>query len=308
MNNYLTITEQDLKRFAPNAKKEYAAAFVSGLYDLRVAGILDNEYRLCHFMAQVGHETNGLTIVRESLHYTTPKRLREVWPSRFRAKTDAELSPLLKNGLALGDIVYGGRMGNIHPGDGWNYRGGGQLQSTGRAAVMKYATELNLQPVPALLDDPHVTLKFACLEWAQSGCNTLADQNDITLVSKAINVGSATSSIKPVDMTGRQAWFAKAWAVWGDKRKADAPIVLKDMAAPVLKVGGGLVAGVETARQVAPMVPEVPAAVTSAVASAQGWQSIFKSVSGMGSEFLAVGAGGITIVIGLVLLDKWRNR
>lgn len=308
MNNYLTITEQDLKRFAPRAKKEYVAAFVSGLYDLRVAGVLDNEFRLCHFMAQVGHETGGLTVVRESLHYTSAKRLRQVWPSRFRAKTDAELSPLLNNGLALGDVVYGGRMGNTHPGDGWNYRGGGPLQSTGRAAVTKYAEELNVEPVPALLDDPHVTLKFACLEWAQSGCNALADQNDLTLVSKAINVGSATSTVKPVDMTGRQAWFAKAWSVWGDKRPADKPMLPEHVTSAALKIGGGTLAAAETTRQVVPMLPQVPEAVTSTVTNAAGWQSAFKMVAGLSSEFLAVGAGGITIVAGLVLLDKWRNR
>lgn len=248
----MNITEADLKKFTPKANKEYVAALLDGMDELREAGILESPYRLCHFMAQVAHETGGFTIIRESLHYTSTKRIREVWPARFRNKPDDELKPLVKNGIALGDAVYMGRMGNSMPGDGYAYRGGGFLQTTGKEAVESYAKALGLKPSPALLDDIGVTLRFACLEWKESNCCEYADENDLTKVSKAINVGSATSNVKPVGIADRQAWFAKAWAVWGEKGKADKPILSDDLKSAgrdvLVKVGtvaaggGGVVA------------------------------------------------------------------
>jgi hypothetical protein len=131
--------------------------------------------------------------------------------------------------VALGDSVYGGRMGNTSPGDGYAYRGGYWIQTTGKDAVREYATALDLEPSPALLDDVAVTLRFACYEWRDSGCCEWSDENDIVKVSKAINTGSATSKVKPVGMKDREVWFAKAWSIWGEKGKADKPVATDDL-------------------------------------------------------------------------------
>ena len=219
----MMITRADLKRFAPRAKAEYIDALMAGMETLREAGILESEHRLCHFMAQVGHETGGFTIIRESMKYT-PKRMREVWPSRFRNKPDSDLRRICSDPVLMGDTVYGGRMGNRKgTSDGYDYRGGGFIQTTGKYAVEKYAKLLGIEPHAGLLDDLGVCLKFAALEWKQSGCNEWSDENDLTKVCKAINTGSATSNIKPVGMADRQKWFAKAWGIWGDKGKPDVP-------------------------------------------------------------------------------------
>lgn len=63
MTDRLTISPDDLKRFAPKAKQEYVTALLGNLYLLQTNGILDNSYRLCHFMAQIAHETGGFTIL-----------------------------------------------------------------------------------------------------------------------------------------------------------------------------------------------------------------------------------------------------
>lgn len=223
MTDRLTISPDDLKRFAPKAKQEYVTALLGNLYLLQTNGILDNSYRLCHFMAQIAHETGGFTILREDLSYRSTARLRQVWPARFRSKTDGELKPLLRDPRKLGDAVYAGRMGNTQPGDGYDYRGGGFLQTTGKGAVKRYCERLGLDPSPSLLDDHSVTLQFACIEWVDAKCNQYADENDLTKVSKAINTGSATGSVKPVGMASRQKWFAKAWGIWGEKGKPDTP-------------------------------------------------------------------------------------
>lgn len=310
MTEHLTITEADLKKLAKNAKPEYVAALLGNLYLLRTSGILDNSYRLCHFLAQIAHETGGFTILRESLHYTSAARLRTVWPARFRDKSDAELKPLIKDARRLGDAVYLGRMGNTQPGDGYDYRGGGFLQTTGKDAVKRYCERLGLDPSPSLLDDHSVTLQFACIEWGDSRCNEYADENDLTKVSKAINTGSATGDVKPVGMQSRQEWFAKAWSIWGEKGKADVPAsepmtgkeVLAKVVAPVAAVGEG-------ARQVAPLIsPPDLSGISAWKAAATEAGSIIQWA--MSNWMLTAGAVVTYLVIahGIPMLPKVKEK
>ena len=215
----LTITASELKRFAPKAKAIYVDTLLANLNVLEDAGILENNFRLAHFMAQCGSETGGFTILRESMAYRTPARLRAVWPSRFGKKSDAFLLELIADPIKLADSVYGGRMGNRKgTSDGYDFRGGGFIQTTGRHAVETYCKKLGIDPklVPTALDDLTLCLQFAGLEWQDSGCNTWADQNDILKVSKAINTGSATSNIMPVGLPDRKHWLAQAMKVWGN--------------------------------------------------------------------------------------------
>lgn len=286
---YIEVTEGDIKKLAPKAKREYITALLGGLSQLRAAGILENEHRWCHFVAQCAHETGGFTITRESLTYTSAKRLREVWPARFRNKTDAELAPYLHNPKALGECVYGGRMGNVAPSDGYDFRGSFWLQTTGREAVVKYAAACGLDPSPALLDDVNVTLQFACLEWQQSGCNEWADENDLTKVSKAINTGSATSNVKPVGLAERQEWFAKAWAIWGGKGKADKPAKSMSIKDAFLKVAAPVATGTAAVGEVVKSgVPAVPSVATDSVKHVEEWRGIGRNVWSLGTELAGV--------------------
>ncbi len=216
----IDFTEADLKAFAPKMANSYVRALLAGKAHLEAAGILENGRRLAHFMGQVGAETGGGTIVRESLTYTTIKRIREVWPARARKCTDAELQKLVRNPVALGDWAYGGREGNRKgTSDGYDFRGGGFLQTTHRANVEEFCRKLDIQIRPDILDDPDATLRFACLEWQESGCNALADVNDLMGISRAINTGSAKSGIYPNGMADREAWTKRARAVWEDAER-----------------------------------------------------------------------------------------
>lgn len=308
MTDHLTITEADIKRLAKNAKPEYVAALLGNLYLLRTSGILDNSYRLCHFLGQIAHETGGFTILRESLHYTSAARLRTVWPARFRDKSDAELRPLIKDARRLGDAVYLGRMGNTQPGDGYDYRGGGFLQTTGKEALKKYCERLGLDPSPSLLDDHSVTLQFACIEWGDSQCNQYADENDLTKVSKAINTGSATGNVKPVGMQSRQEWFAKAWAIWGDKGKADVPaaepMTAKETLAKVAAPAAASTGGIVTLIQSPPDISQISAwkSVATEAGSILSWAA--------SNWMLTAGAVGAYIVVcyGIPNLPKIKER
>lgn len=80
-------------------------------------------------LAQVGHESMDLTTLEENLNYSA-KRLTKVWPNRYPTREAAQ--PYANNPEALANDTYGGRLGNMQPGDGWKYRGRGPLQVTGR--------------------------------------------------------------------------------------------------------------------------------------------------------------------------------
>jgi putative chitinase len=92
-------------------------------------GAAENAARLADFLAETCNESGGYSQFEENLNYSA-KRLMEVWPSRF--PSIAEAQPYANNPVQLANKVYGGRMGNIQPGDGWAYRGRGLLELTGR--------------------------------------------------------------------------------------------------------------------------------------------------------------------------------
>lgn len=91
---------------------------------------------LAYILATAHHETGArFAPVEENLNYSA-KRLTQVWPKRF--PTIAAAAPYANNPQALANKVYGGRLGNTAPDDGWRYRGRGLVQVTGKDNYAKY--------------------------------------------------------------------------------------------------------------------------------------------------------------------------
>ena len=88
----VNVTLAQIQHLAPNARSSYRDAFQNGQAVLDQCGISDSPLRVAHFMAQVLHESSGLSFQIESLNYS-PERLPKVWPSRF--KPIGPLDPLL---------------------------------------------------------------------------------------------------------------------------------------------------------------------------------------------------------------------
>lgn len=234
----ITITRDAWKKFAPNCPVAWTEALFSNLDFLSEKGITESELRWCHFAATVWAETGDFKELREDLSYKTAKALRKAWPSRFGHLTDAQCKPYLRNPRALAAKVYNGRMGNrVGSSDGYDFRGGGWIQTTGRSAVAEYCAKLGIQPGANTLDDPLITLQFAVLEWTEKNCNKWADQNEIEKIAKAINTGSADSDVAPNGMDNRRDGFAKAWELWGEYGTADKPAKAISLKAIAGKVG-----------------------------------------------------------------------
>lgn len=148
---------------------------------------IETPLRISHWLAQFAHESGGFKRFEEDLRYTAG-RLCAVWPSRFPSLAAAQ--PFANNPEALANKVYGGRMGNEQPGDGWLFRGRGP-QLTGRDNYTACASRTGLDLInhPDLAAKPENFVHIACDFWAQNCCNALADQDDIRAITAVINGG-----------------------------------------------------------------------------------------------------------------------
>lgn len=205
-------TAAQLRALAPSARADLIAAIVDGWPAAEAAG-LTTPRRIRHFLARILVETGGLRAIEENLVYSA-KRLTQVWPSRF--KTLAAAKPYEFQPEKLANFVYGGRMDNDQPGDGWRFRGGGMLQTTGRSG---YRT-LDLEANPEALRQPVPAFASAVKEWARRGCNALADHDDVAAVCKAINGGTN-------GLADQRDWLARAAKLFPDEPAGPAYPVLQ---------------------------------------------------------------------------------
>ena len=208
------VTLQQILTLAPSARSSYRDAFAQGQAVLDQFRISETPLRVAHFIAQMMHESGALTIQFENLNYS-PERLPKVWPSRFLPKGPLNPAEFAHNPQKLANAVYGGRMGNINPDDGFLYRGRGLLQLTGKDSYSEATTILrksdpdapDFVKTPDAAIDAQWCLKVAASEWAAKGCNAAADQDLINTVTKRINGGL-------IGLAERIEWTRRTKFIW----------------------------------------------------------------------------------------------
>lgn len=167
-------------------------------------GISSKPIRLLYFLAQIGHESAGLTITEENLNYRAA-RLVEVWPKVFKNERSAR--PFAGNPEALANKVYANRMGNGPPssGDGWRFHGRGYIQITGRKTYRDVGViaQLDLENEPELAASPEHALRVACAFWQWKDVNPFCDLGDFKKVTRLVNGGLN-------GLADRRAWLDKA--------------------------------------------------------------------------------------------------
>ncbi|MFC6838600.1 glycoside hydrolase family 19 protein [Xanthomonas theicola] len=182
--------------------------------------------RTAAYLAQIGHESEGLEKLAERLSYS-PQRLREVCQAARAGSRWRSLLPrvdeLARNPVGLGNAVYGGRMGNGPEvsGDGYRYRARGPIGITGRgnmAAVTqllgkKLGDVPNFVREPELLETPKWGAFSAAALWSDWGLNTLADAGNDLAISRRINLGDAKSTVTPNGWSDRHARYIRALRV-----------------------------------------------------------------------------------------------
>jgi len=157
---------------------------------------------VAHAMGQFSEECNaGLEMV-ENLNYSEEGLLR-TWPSHFSASMAQRYA---HNPRMIADVAYGGRMGNAPPpsDDGWNFRGRGLSQCTGKDGYEKLAVKSGLPLVenPDLINDPAHALECGIADWVLCGCLPHAQKDDTEEETKALNGGL-------IGLAARRSWIAR---------------------------------------------------------------------------------------------------
>lgn len=182
---------------------------------------IDTPLRMAAFLAQVGHESGGLTLLEENLNYSA-EGLANVWPKRYAKKLQNGLYAknsvgrylpstlaikIARKPVLIASNTYADRMGNgsVESQEGWKYRGRGILQITGKSNYVNLTLNTGIDFVsnPDLLKEPAYALISACFFWKSNNLNRFADKKDILSLSKAINGGI-------IGLEHRKALYEKA--------------------------------------------------------------------------------------------------
>jgi putative chitinase len=164
---------------------------IAMLQAAQAAGITSRD-ELANFMAQISHESGGLTRLEEGFRYTRGIDQIPV-QSAFREGREvleaARLEALDGRPQELGRLMYGGRMGNDDAGDGYLYRGRGFTQLTGEDNYRAAGTALNLDLVnnPDLAAQPENASRIAVWYWQNRV--PAADRDDVSAATRAVNGG-----------------------------------------------------------------------------------------------------------------------
>lgn len=153
-------------------------------------GISDSRQRLAHFFSQVLHESGCMKFDMENLNYSQ-KALRLVFGNYF--KTDSEAQQYARKPEKIANRVYANRMGNgdERSGEGWKFRGRGLIQLTGKNNYKAFGEWIGNR---SILDRPDLVaseyaVHSAVFYWDRNNLNSIADEDDVTKLTRRINGG-----------------------------------------------------------------------------------------------------------------------
>lgn len=169
---------------------------------------LINDLAIAHFMAQASEECGCGSEMQEDMNYSAA-RLLQVFPTHFTNTLALEVQHQPRE---IADIAYGRRMGN-RPGtdDGWNFRGQGLSQVTGRDGYEALAKKTGLDVVnhPEILIAPSTALECGVADFVLCGCLPYALKDSLVGVSSMLNVGHYTANINQINgYAQRKSWLS----------------------------------------------------------------------------------------------------
>ena len=155
---------------------------------------INTPLRLCHFLAQCGHESNNFKAVSENLNYGA-KGLMGIFKKYF--PTEALALEYERKPEKIANKVYANRMenGDEASGDGYKFRGRGFIQLTGKTnykAFDKVVSE-DILANPDLVATKYPLLSAAWF-WDSRKLNVDSDKGAgddvVTAITKKVNGGT----------------------------------------------------------------------------------------------------------------------
>jgi putative chitinase len=206
-NSAMLITPQQLKDICTHMGLDRATKMAALLNELCEKYGVKNQDVFEEFLANVLQESLEFQHKVENMNYRA-ETLMKVWPSRF--PTMAIAGEYARNPEKLANKVYGGRMGNNQPGDGYKFKGGGFIGLTGREVYTKYAAYLN-EPVEQVAQKVQIDDRYALDSafWFFCILKDLEDEaikDDFIGIVKSINGGT-------IGLKDRQFYYARVKSV-----------------------------------------------------------------------------------------------
>ena len=184
------LTIDELLYINNNLYKVKCEEYIDALNKVLPENKIDTPLRVCHFLAQIIHESGHLRYNSENLNYSA-SALKSVFKKYF--PTDELANKYARQPEKIANRVYANRMGNGNEasGDGWKMRGRGLIQLTGYDNYKKCGEYFNIDLIktPDLLLVPEYSIKSACWYWNTRKLNDLADKDDIIGITKKVNGG-----------------------------------------------------------------------------------------------------------------------
>lgn len=182
------VTLAQLQRIEPKSPAKFSD-WVAPLNAAMLEFGITTEQRIEMFLAQIMHESAGLSAMVENLNYKA-ETLLHVFSKYFDVATATQYA---RNPEAIANKVYANRLGNGNAtsGDGWKYRGHGPIQLTGKANYQAASAALGIDCVknPDLLTMPVNAARSSAWFWKAHGLNEVADKGNFNDTTKVINGG-----------------------------------------------------------------------------------------------------------------------
>jgi putative chitinase len=202
----MTLTTQQILAAAPNAHPDIVVGIVAHWDEVSTKWGLTTGNRALGFLSTAYEESGGFTVLSENLNYSAT-RACQIFPSKF--PTTASAAPYAYQPEKFADRVYGGRMGNTGPDDGWRYRGQGLIQITGHDnfAMLEKLTGLPLLQTPSMAtSDDHLLECSVALFARYPGILTYCDEGDWNAVWALVGSGRPNGPV--INLANHQAALA----------------------------------------------------------------------------------------------------
>lgn len=181
---------------------------------------ITNKYLRAGILSVVSKESAFIPKSELSYANTSATRIKKIFGSRVAGYTNTQLDSIKKDPQKFFNLIYGGswgatNLGNTQPNDGYNYRGRGFNQLTGRANYARYK-ELGILENPDLLNNPKIASEVLAL-YFKNGLNSqkrrimerygiedvekIKDLTTATKIAWGINAGSISKE-PTTDVTG----------------------------------------------------------------------------------------------------------